>query len=58
LAKTFLANSITLTPGTFTLDIIGDTLLVHWIVVKSEDGEEAARLISGRFEKYLKAVFA
>jgi multicomponent Na+:H+ antiporter subunit E len=57
-AKMILANSITLTPGTFTLDIIGDTLLVHWIVVRSEDGEEAARLISGRFEKYLKAVFA
>ena len=58
IAKMILANSITLTPGTFTLDIIDDTLLVHWIVVKSEDNKEAARLISGRFEKYLKAVFA
>ncbi|MCD4690426.1 Na+/H+ antiporter subunit E [bacterium] len=58
IAKTILANSITLTPGTFTLDIIDDTLLIHWIVVRSDDSEEAARLISGRFEKYLKAVFA
>ena len=57
-AKVFLANSITLTPGTFTLDIIGDTLLVHWIDVKSEDTVEATRLIAGRFEKHLKAVFA
>ena len=57
-AKVFLANSITLTPGTFTLDIIGDTLLVHWIDVKSKDTAEATRLIAGRFEKHLKAVFA
>jgi multicomponent Na+:H+ antiporter subunit E len=58
IAKMLLANSITLTPGTFTLDILGDTLLIHWIDVKSEDAEEAARLISGRFEKYLREVFA
>ena len=57
-AKVLLANSITLTPGTFTHDIIGDTLLVHWIDVKSEDTAEASRLIAGRFEKHLKAVFA
>jgi len=57
-AKVLLANSITLTPGTFTLDIIGDTLLVHWIDVKSKDTAEATRLIAGRFEKHLKAVFA
>jgi len=29
IAKLILANSITLTPGTFTLDVIGDELLVH-----------------------------
>jgi multicomponent Na+:H+ antiporter subunit E len=57
-AKMILANSITLTPGTFTLDIVGDTLLIHWIVVRSEDAGEAARLISERFEKYLKVVFS
>jgi multicomponent Na+:H+ antiporter subunit E len=58
IAKMLLANSITLTPGTFTLDILGDTLLIHWIDVRSEDAEEAARLISGRFEKYLREIFA
>ena len=58
IAKMVLANSITLTPGTFTLDILGDTLLIHWIDVRSEDAEEAARLISGRFEKYLREIFA
>jgi len=58
IAKMILANSITLTPGTFTLDILGDTLLIHWIDVRSEDPEGAARLISGRFEKYLREIFA
>ncbi len=57
IARTILANSITLTPGTFTLDVIGDTLLIHWIDVRSEDPEETTRLIGQRFERYLRAVF-
>jgi multicomponent Na+:H+ antiporter subunit E len=58
IAKTLLANSITLTPGTFTLDIKGDELLIHWINVKSVKKEESTREIGARFEKYLKVVFA
>jgi len=58
IAKMILANSITLTPGTFTLDIIEDTLLIHWINVKTEDVEKATRMIGERFEKYLKIIFA
>jgi multicomponent Na+:H+ antiporter subunit E len=58
IAKMILANSITLTPGTFTLDILDDTLLIHWINVRSEVTEEATGMIGRRFEKYLKAVFA
>jgi len=58
IAKLILANSITLTPGTFTLDVIGDELLVHWINVKSEDIDEATRMIGRRFEKYLRVIFA
>ena len=58
IAKMILANSITLTPGTFTLDVIGDELLVHWINVKTEDTDEATSLIGQRFEKYLKIIFA
>ena len=58
IAKTILANSITLTPGTFTLDIIGDRLLVHWINVKAEDIDSATKLIGERFEKYLRVIFS
>lgn len=58
IAKMILANSITLTPGTFTLDVIGDELLIHWINVKSEDTDEATKMIGQRFERYLGMVFA
>lgn len=58
-ALTFLANSITLTPGTLTVDIDTDdgVLYVHWIDVKSKDTEEATRLIVSRFEKILTKIF-
>ncbi len=57
IAKMILANSITLTPGTFTLDIIGDNLLIHWINVKTEEVEGATEMIGERFEKYLRVIF-
>ncbi len=58
-AKTFLANSITLTPGTLTVDIIDDTLYVHWIYVHddSEDIEKITWDIAGKFEATLRRVF-
>lgn len=58
IAKMILANSITLTPGTFTLDILGDTLLIHWINVQSKNTDEATKIIGEKFEKYLKVIFA
>lgn len=57
MAKTFLANSITLTPGTLTVDIIGQDFFVHWIYIPTEDVEEHTRLIVGRFERMLKEIF-
>ncbi len=58
-AKTFLANSITLTPGTLTVDVIDDWLYVHWINVHEnlEDTEAITRDIAGRFEVTLRRVF-
>jgi len=57
IAKMILANSITLTPGTFTLDILEDNLLIHWINVKTEDKKEATQIIGEKFEKYLRVIF-
>ena len=56
-ARTMLANSITMTPGTISVDIIGDVLFVHWIYVRSEDPEVYSRKIAGKFEKYIKKIF-
>lgn len=56
-AKTFLANSITLTPGTLTVDCIDQYLYVHWINIISEEPEEETRIIVEKFEKYLKKIF-
>lgn len=56
---TMLSNSITLTPGTLTVDINEDKkdLYIHWINVKSTDIKENTRLIGSRFEPLLKEVF-
>jgi len=57
-AITALANSITLTPGTLTVDLTDDGYLyVHWINVKSYDVEEATKRISQRFEWFLQKIF-
>ena len=53
-----LANSITLTPGTLTVDADEEgSLYVHWIEVKTTDEAEATAEIAGRFEVFLRRVF-
>jgi len=53
-AKTLLANSITMTPGTITVDIIDDEFYVHLIYLRSEDPAVYTGMITGVFEKYIK----
>nr|NIO61347.1 hypothetical protein [Gammaproteobacteria bacterium] len=59
IAMTLLANSITLTPGTMSVDVDQDNsvLYVHWIDVRSPDIESATRNIVERFEKILQKIF-
>lgn len=57
IARTMLANSITMTPGTISVDIIDDDIYVHWIYVSSDDPQKYSDKISGRFEKYIKKIF-
>jgi len=52
-----LANSITLTPGTITIDIEGDHLYVHWLYARTNHFGRAAELIKGRFEHWLGRIF-
>jgi len=57
-AITALANSITLTPGTLTVDLTEDGYLyIHWIYVRSDDMEQATRQIAGPFEWFIKRIF-
>ncbi len=57
IAKTWLANSITMTPGTLSVDIDGEYLYVHWMYVRDESLEGATEKIVGRFEKLLMRIF-
>jgi multicomponent Na+:H+ antiporter subunit E len=57
MARTFLANSITLTPGTLTVDLVGDHLYIHWINITTEDPQEETEIIVKRFERYLRRIF-
>ncbi|MEY1639795.1 Na+/H+ antiporter subunit E [Tenuifilum osseticum] len=57
IGRMILANSITLTPGTLTIDIKDDELYIHWIDVKTLDTEEASRKILGKFEKLLEVIY-
>lgn len=55
LGRMLLANSITLTPGTLSIDIIGDRLLVHWIdCAPGTDLARATRAISESFERHIR----
>lgn len=52
-----LANAITLTPGTFTLELDGEDMFIHWVDVKSGETEENTKEIVSSFEKYLKLMY-
>ena len=56
MAKMLLANSITMTPGTISVDIIDDYLYIHWIYISSDDPNVYTEIITGAFEKYIKRI--
>jgi len=57
MARMILTNSITLTPGTLTVDIEDDILYIHWIDVKSDDIDIATEKIVKKFEKILVKIY-
>ena len=57
LSQVIYANSITLTPGTLTVDMRRDGVFyVHWINVATVVEADAARQILGRFEWFIKRI--
>lgn len=57
LGRIILANSITLTPGTLTVEIKDDNYYIHWIDVTAEDINRSTEIIVRKFEKYLEVIF-
>ncbi len=56
-AKTILANSITLTPGTLSVDIHGSRLYIHWIALPPGDVSlETQKMVDG-FADRLEKIF-
>jgi multicomponent Na+:H+ antiporter subunit E len=57
MGRLMLANSITLTPGTLTVEVSGEWLYVHCVTVGSLDAERATEEISAGFERYLEVMY-
>ena len=55
--RLLLANSITLTPGTLTVDMDGEWLYIHWVTTEAEDVEAATAAIVSGFEAYLEVMY-
>lgn len=53
--KLLLTSSITLTPGTLSVDLQDDTITIHWIdSTPGEDLEHATQAIAAEFERYIR----
>ena len=57
IARVALTSSITLTPGTVTLNLDDDHLIVHWLDARTTHSRYAGDLIKGTYEKLLKHVW-
>lgn len=57
MGRLLLTNSITLTPGTLTVDAVGEWLYIHWVNVESTDAEAATASIVAGFEHYLEVMY-
>jgi multicomponent Na+:H+ antiporter subunit E len=57
MGRLMLANSITLTPGTLTVEMDGEWLYIHWVSVQSPDIEAATAEIVAGFERYLEVIY-
>ena len=57
LGRLILANSITLTPGTITVEVRGDELFIHWINIQAADIDESTQKIVAGFERRLEVIF-
>lgn len=57
MGRLLLANSITLTPGTLTVELAGEWLYIHWVTMESPEVEAATASIVAGFERYLEVMY-
>jgi multicomponent Na+:H+ antiporter subunit E len=57
IARVFLANSLTITPGTIALELDDDHLIVHWLDAETTHSRRAGELIAGHMESILKRIW-
>ncbi len=57
MGRLLLANSITLTPGTLTLELDGEWIYIHLVTTESVDIEAATESIVAGFERYLEVMY-
>jgi len=57
MGRLMLANSITLTPGTLTVELKDEWIYVHWVTVEAADMEGATTRIVEGFESYLEVMY-
>lgn len=57
ISKLSLANAITLTPGTLSVDLVEDEVLIHWVTMTEGSQSDHRDVISKDFEKTLGGIF-
>ena len=57
MGRLMLANSITLTPGTLSVELDDEWLYVHCVTVGALDTETATEEIAAGFERYLEVMY-
>ena len=57
ISRLMLSNAITLTPGTLTLLLDDDHLVVHWLDARTTHSKYAHKLIARPFEVILKRIW-
>lgn len=58
MARIVLANSITITPGTITLDVNDDHLTVHWFFCDTSHAKLAGEKVKGRMERFIGKIWS
>ncbi len=55
--RLLLANAITMTPGTLTVELRDEWLYIHWVTVESVDLDAATASIVAGYERYLEVMY-